>query len=315
MNDGAMQAAIEFRGVVKDYGATRALAGIDLRVERGGLFGFLGPNGAGKTTAIRILLDLIRPTSGRATVLGLDSRRESRAVREQVGYVPGDLRLYESMRGAEFLDFIDGLRPARRDAQFRRMLLERLDVDPARRIRALSKGNRQKLGLVQAMMHRPELLVLDEPTSGLDPLMQEEVARMLEEAAAAGRTVFFSSHALPEVERICRTVAIIRAGEIVAVEDVATLKARSTHIVEVTFAEEPPAGLFDLPGVRVLHRDGATMRVQAQNAIDAVLKAVATQRVVDLRTEQPSLEDVFLGYYAGTGDGDAGHAIVAAGGR
>jgi ABC-2 type transport system ATP-binding protein len=251
------------------------------------------------------MLDLIRPTSGRVTVLGFDSRRESLAVRERVGYLPGELRLYESMRGDEFLDFIDCLRPSRRDARFRRMLVERLGVDPDRRIRALSKGNKQKLGLIQAMMHRPELLVLDEPTSGLDPLVQEEVGRLLEETAADGRTVLFSSHALPEVERICRTVGIIRAGRIVAIEEIAALKARSTHIIEVTFAEAPPPALFEIPGVRVLHRDGPTVRVQAQNAIDAVLKAVATQHVVDLRTEQPSLEDAFLGYYGAREDAEA----------
>jgi ABC-2 type transport system ATP-binding protein len=292
-----MTPAIELRGVVKHYGETRALAGIELAVEPGRIFGFLGPNGAGKTTTIRILLDLIRADAGEARVLGFDCRRDSIEVRRRCGYVPGDLRLYEGMRGDDFLDFIDSFRPEKRDIAHRRRLCERLGLDTSRRIRALSKGNRQKLGLIQAFMHRPDVLILDEPTSGLDPLVQDEVVKVLEEATAEGRTVFFSSHVLPEVEKISHSVAIIRAGEIVAVEDVARMKSRSMHIVEVTFAAPPPQGLFRLPGVSELRRDGATVRLQARDGIDAVIKAIATQRVVDLRTEQTNLEDVFLAYY------------------
>ncbi len=289
--------AVELASLVKDYGRTRALAGIGLRVEAARIFGFLGPNGAGKTTTIRILLDLIRPTAGTARVLGFDCQRQTIEVRRRVGYVPGDLRMYESMRAGEFLDFIESFRPSRRDPAFRAALLDRLALDPGRRIRALSKGNRQKLGLIQALMHRPELLILDEPTSGLDPLGQEEVSKLLEEAVADGRSVFLSSHVMSEVERVCQSVAIIRHGEIVAVEDVAKLKARSMHVVEVAFAAPPPPRLFDLPGVRVVRLDGNTVRLQAHDGIDALLKAIATQRVVDLRTEQPSLEDIFLAYY------------------
>jgi ABC-2 type transport system ATP-binding protein len=302
--------AIETKALVKDYPGTRALDGIDLRVEQGQIFGFLGPNGAGKTTTIRILLDLIRPTSGSAHVLGLDCRRDSIDVRRRTGYVPGDLRMYESMRGDGFLDYIDSFRPARRDAAYRQKLVERLRVDTSKRIRALSKGNRQKLGLIQAIMHRPELLILDEPTSGLDPLVQEEVGRILRETVADGRTVFFSSHVLSEVERLSEAVAILREGKIVAVEEIARLRARSMHIIEATFASSPPEGLFDIPGVQVIRRDGATVHLQARDGIDAVVKALATQHVIDLRTEQPSLEDVFLHYYVGdesaASDGAAG---------
>ncbi len=293
--------AIELRQVVKDYGRVRALAGIDLVVEQGQIFGFLGPNGAGKTTTIRILLDLIRPTSGQALVLGLDAQRQSLEVRRRCGYVPGDLRMYEGMRAADFLDLVDAFRPEKRDPAFRRELLERLALDPGLTIRALSKGNKQKLGLLQALMHRPDLLVLDEPTSGLDPLVQQEVARLLEEAAAEGRTVFFSSHVLPEVERLSHAVAIIRAGHIVAVEDIARLKGRSVHILEITFAEPPPPDLFALPGVSELRRDGNMVHVRCRDSLDAVVKAMASHRVIDLRTEQPSLEDVFLAYYSAEG--------------
>jgi len=304
--------AIELRGVVKDYGRTRALRGIDLEIEPGQIFGFLGPNGAGKTTTIRILLDLIRPTAGTARVLGLDCQRQSMDVRRRAGYLPGELRMYDALRGDEFLDLIDSFRPEKHNARYRRELLERLGLDATRPIRALSKGNKQKLGLVQALMHRPDVLVLDEPTSGLDPLVQEEVGRLLEEAAREGRTVFFSSHVLPEVERLSHAVAIIRAGEIVAVEDIARLKARSMHVLEVTFAHEPPADLFRLPGVRELRRDGNMVHLQARDGVDAVIKAIARYQVVDLRTEQPSLEDVFLAYYSAPESGaEGGPARVA----
>lgn len=293
--------AIELRGVVKDYGRIRALRGIELTVEPGQIFGFLGPNGAGKTTTIRILLDLIRPTAGSARVLGLDCQRDSLEVRRRVGYLPGDLRLYEGMRVGEFLDFIDSFRPEKRDRRVRAELLERLALDPSPQIRTLSKGNKQKLGLVQALMHRPDLLILDEPTSGLDPLVQQEVARLLEEAVAAGRTAFFSSHVLPEVERLSHAVAIIREGLIVAVEEIARLKARSVHVLEITFAQMPPQRVFELPGVRALHRDGNTIRLRVRDNLDAVIKAIARYQVVNLRTEQPSLEDTFLAYYAPEG--------------
>jgi len=291
--------AIELQSLTKDYGSLRALDAIDLTIDAGRIFGFLGPNGAGKTTAIRILLDLIRPTSGRAFVLGFDCQRRSIDVRERVGYLPGDLRVYDAMHGDAFLDLIDSFRPRRRDSRFRRQLCERLGLDTSRPIRALSKGNRQKLGIVQALMHRPELLVLDEPTSGLDPLVQEQVALMLEEAVADGRTVFFSSHVLSEVERLSQSVAIIRAGAIVAVEDIAHLKSRSVHVLEVTFAQPPPRAAFAIPGVTELRRDGNMVHLQARDGIDALLKAIARYPVVDLRTEQPSLEDVFLAYYSG----------------
>lgn len=302
--------AIELRGVVKDYGQVRALRGIDLSVEAGQIFGFLGPNGAGKTTTIRLLLDLIRPTAGTAHVLGLDAQRESLEVRRRVGYLPGDLRLYEGMRGHDFLDLVDSFRPDKRDLAYRQRLLERLELDPSLTIRTLSKGNKQKMGLVQALMHRPELLVLDEPTSGLDPLIQLEVAQLLEEAVADGRSVFFSSHVLSEVERLSHTVAIIRSGSLVAVEDIARLKGRSVHILEVTFAEPPPADLFALPGVRELRRDGNTVHVQSRDSLDAVIKAIGRHQVVDLRTEQPSLEEIFLAYYSGTESEEKGDAEV-----
>ncbi|HLF70718.1 MAG TPA: ABC transporter ATP-binding protein [Dehalococcoidia bacterium] len=290
-------AAIEFRRLVKDYGGVRALDGIDLRVEQGEIFGFLGPNGAGKTTAIRCLLDLIRPTSGQALVLGLDSRADSVAARARIGYLPGDLSLYDTLTGEETIAYFASLRPKPLDHTYLDMLITRLTFEPQRPVGALSKGNRQKLGLILAMMNQPEVLVLDEPTAGLDPLAQAVVEELLGDVAGEGRTVFFSSHILSEVDQICHRVGIIRAGKIVAVEELAMLKGRALHVIEVTFARPVPPGAFDLPGVQELRRDGSVIHLEVRSNLDAVLKAIARYEVVDLRTEQPSLEQTFLAFY------------------
>jgi ABC-2 type transport system ATP-binding protein len=289
--------AIELAGLIKHYGPVRALDGIDLAVAPAQIFGFLGPNGAGKTTAIRVMLDLIRPTAGSARVLGLDAQRQSIEVRERSGYLPGDLRLYEHMLGDDFLDYMQSFRPHRRHPGYRRDLVARLNLDTSRRIRALSKGNRQKVGLVQALMHRPDVSILDEPTSGLDPLVQEEVARILHEVVEDGRTVFFSSHVLSEVERLAHAAAIIRAGRIVAVEEIGALRGRSAHIVDVTFAHDAPDAFAQISGVSELLRDGPRVRLRATDGIDPLVKTIARYPVVDLHTERPGLEDVFLSYY------------------
>jgi ABC-2 type transport system ATP-binding protein len=292
-----MTAAIELRELSKDYGSVRALDAVSLRVEPGEIIGFLGPNGAGKTTAIRILFDLIRPTAGSAQVLGLDCQAQSSAARARMGYLPGEMHLYEGLTGRQTIDYFATIRQQHPDRGFVESLLVRLDFDPSRRIGAYSKGNRQKLGLILAMMHRPDLLVLDEPTSGLDPLVQDEVAQLLFECAAEGRTVFFSSHVMSEVERMCHRAAFLREGRLVAFEDVAAIKGRSLHIIEVTFAEAVPLDAFRLPGTREVQRDGNTLHLEVQDGLDAALKAITRYRVVDLRTEQPSLEQVFRAYY------------------
>jgi ABC-2 type transport system ATP-binding protein len=289
--------AIATEALTRDYGPVRALDSLNLRVEPGEIFGFLGPNGAGKTTTIRVLLDLIRPNAGRASILGFDCQRQSMDVRRRTGYLPGDLYLYDGLTGAEFLRFFSSLRPGTVDPAYLRKLLERLDLDPSKKVRAYSKGNRQKLGLVQALMHQPEVLMLDEPTSGLDPLVQHEVWLILEEVASEGRTVFLSSHVLSEVERICHRVGIIRTGRLVAVEEVATLKARALHIIEVTFAEAVPEAAFAVPGVEVLQHEDSKVRMQVRDHLDDVIKMIARYPVVDLRTEQAGLEEVFLAFY------------------
>jgi ABC-2 type transport system ATP-binding protein len=307
--------AIEFRSLVKEYGSVRALAGVDLEVEQGRIFGFLGPNGAGKTTAIRCLVDLIRPTSGQALLMGFDSRRDSMSVRERCGYLPGDLRLYEGLTGRQTIDYFAAMRERRPEPRFVDDLLSRLTLDPGKQVGSYSKGNKQKLGLVLALMHKPQVLLLDEPTSGLDPLVQDEVEVLLREQAAAGRTVFFSSHVLSEVERLCDRVGFIRGGRVIAVEDLAALKGRTLHIIEVTFAAPVPNDAFDLPGVREVRRDGPLVHLEVRDNIDAALKAIARFKVLDLRTEQPSLDQVFLAYYQSRPDsGPAGGEELRAAG-
>jgi ABC-2 type transport system ATP-binding protein len=302
--------------LTKYYGETLAVADLDLHVEAGEILGFLGPNGAGKTTTVKILAGLIPATSGRAAVAGFDVASQPLEAKKRLGYVPETPKLYDALTADAFLDVIGALHHVDPTTGRRRRgeLLGVLGLGEARyqRLREFSKGMRQKVVIAAALMHRPDVLILDEPTSGLDPLVQEEVARLLEEAAREGRTVFFSSHVLPEVERLSQAVAIIREGQIVAVEDIAKLKARSVHVVEVTFAVEPPRDLFALPGVRELRRDGNMVHLQARDGIDAVIKAIARYPVVDLRTEQPSLEDIFLAYYAGHADEEERRAVASA---
>ena len=295
-----MTHAIELRALTKDYGSLRALDDVSLTVEPGEIFGFLGPNGAGKTTTIRLLFDLIRPTSGAAFVLGLDCRRQSVQAREHMGYLPGDFRIYEGLTGRQIIDYFGCMRGVMDDA-FVRHLTDRLDLDASRVARMYSRGNRQKLGLVLAMMHRPQVLVLDEPTSGLDPLVQETVEDLLTDFASEGGTVFFSSHILSEVERLCHRAAFLREGKLVAVEEVAAVKGRSLHVIEVTFDAPVSPAEFELAGVRVIDARGATLHLEVRNNLDAVLKQVAHHTVVDLRTEQPSLEEIFRVYYEGDG--------------
>jgi ABC-2 type transport system ATP-binding protein len=290
-------AAIRLIDVSKSYGDVMALNHVSFAVPRAQICGFLGPNGAGKTTTIRILFDLIRPSAGRAEILGFDCQEEGVKARTHMGYLPGDLRLYENQTAEQMFLLLAGLRGESAVPHYARDLCDRLMLDSRQRIGSLSKGNKQKVGLVLALMHRPPVLVLDEPTSGLDPLVQEEVERILFELADAGHTVFFSSHVLSEVERMCHRVVIIRGGQVVAEEDVADLKERSLHILEVTFANHVPDGAFRLPGVEELRRDGKVVHLQVRSNLDGALKAIARFPVRDIRTEQPSLEDVFLAFY------------------
>ncbi len=293
--------ALSVQGLVKSYGKVRALQGIDLEVRRGEIFGFLGPNGAGKTTTIRCLLDLIRPDAGSIRVLGIDPQADPVAVRARCGYLPGELALEDNLTAEQQLAFLNRLRGGKADRQFMRQLAERLELDVKRPIRNLSKGNKIKVGVVQALMHRPELLLLDEPTFGLDPLMQQEVLKLLAEAKAAGATVSFSSHILSEVQSATERVAFIRKGRIVEVAETAALIHRAVHRVRVTFEQAVDwQPLLAVPGVTGLSRDDSSSALlQVEGRMDALIKALGAFPVRDLETEHPSLEEVFLAYYEG----------------
>jgi ABC-2 type transport system ATP-binding protein len=291
--------AILVRKLVKSYGPVRALRGVDLEVMPGEIFGFLGPNGAGKTTTIRCLLDLIRPDSGQLRVLGIDPQVDPVAVRSRAGYLPGELHFDENMTVEATLRFLNRLRRNAADWNFVRQLANRLDLDLKPAIRNLSKGNKQKVGVLQALMHRPELLMLDEPTFGLDPLIQQEVLRMILEARQNGTTVFFSSHILSEVQEIADRVAIIRKGVVVEVADPGLLIERAIRRVRVRFREEVNLSpLEKLPGIQVLGRDdSAAVYLQVSGEMDGLIKTLSTYPVIDIETERPSLEEIFLTYY------------------
>ena len=296
---------INTESLTKFYGKQRGVLDVSLAVQRGEVFGYLGPNGAGKTTTIRMLLDFIRPTSGRATILGLDMHRNSRQIRERIGYLPGELALYEKLTGAQLLRYVSYLRGGM-DWHYAEDLALRLDYDLSQRISSLSHGNKQKLGLIQAFMHQPELLILDEPTIGLDPLMQQEFYRLIAEVKGEGRTVFLSSHIMPEVERVCDRVGIIREGRLVTVEDVEVLKGRVLRRLEIHFATPVPQEKFaGIAGVRDVTVHDSVLRCTVIGALDALVKTAAQFEVLNIISHEPSMEEVFLAYYSGGDDNAA----------
>ena len=291
--------AIEFESLTKYYGPHRGIEDLDLAVGSGRAFGFLGPNGAGKSTTMRVLLDFHRATRGRAAVLGLDSRDQSHEVRRRTGYLSGDIALYDRLTAIDQLTWLGTLRGGVARSRIDD-LADRFGLDLGRRIGDLSKGNRQKVGLVQAFMHEPELLVLDEPTSGLDPLMQHEFQQLVRETTAEGRTVFLSSHIIDEVDRTCDEVAIIRDGRLVAVETVESLRARSLREVRITFDHDvDPDEFRSLAEVQEVAGDARTVIIHTRGDVDAIVKRAARHHVVDLVSEQADLESIFLAFYSG----------------
>jgi ABC-2 type transport system ATP-binding protein len=298
--------AIKTEGLRKSYGAVRALRGVDLEVQPGEIFGFLGPNGAGKTTTIRCLLDLIRPDGGTVRVLGFDPQADPVAVRARTGYLPGELSMEDNLKVEGQLRYYNDLRGNKADWGYVRQLALRLDLDLAMPIKNLSKGNKQKVGVVQALMHRPELLMLDEPTSGLDPLMQQEVYRLLREAQAEDATIFFSSHIIGEVETLADRVAIIRTGVIVEEAEPSRLVSMALRRVRVRFKEPvDPGRLARVKGVTLLSEsNGSRVHLEVEGEMDSLIKALATFPVSDFETERSSLEEVFLAYYE-AGDKEA----------
>jgi ABC-2 type transport system ATP-binding protein len=292
-----MPTVISLEKLTKSYGSHRGIVDVDLEVQQGEIFGFLGPNGAGKTTTIRVMLDLIRPSSGKAFVFGIESTVNPVAIHRRIGYLPGEFALYDRLTGAQTLEYFANLRGGV-DPAYQRSLIERFDLDPKRRFREYSKGNKQKVGLVAALQHRPELLILDEPTSGLDPLIQQSFFEMLREAGTEGRTVFLSSHILSEVEKSCLRVGIIREGRLVRVDSVEGLRDLAHHQVELRFAGDPPASDFAaLPGVSEVAVEDHILRLRVLGSITPVVQAAAKAGVVDFLSREPSLEETFLAQY------------------
>jgi ABC-2 type transport system ATP-binding protein len=303
-----MTSAIETFGLTKQYGSITAVRDLNLRIRQGQVFGFLGPNGAGKSTTIRMLLALQRPTRGHATLLGLDTQADSVQVHRRIGYLPGDLELFPRLTGQQHIAWFLGARSADDDSLAKR-LIDRFQVVVDRPVRELSKGNRQKIGLVLAFMHRPELLVLDEPTSGLDPLMQHEFESLLRETADEGRTVFLSSHELDEVQRSADRIGIIKDGKLVAEDTVEGLRRAAPQRMEVRFRHPiDPAELKALAGVTVTASEGRRLMLDVTGEIGPVLKVIASHDPIDLISRPADLDELFLGFYRQPPDKEVSHA-------
>lgn len=308
---------IRVQGLTKIYrGGQVGISELDLEVEPGEIFGFLGPNGAGKTTTLRCMMDLIRPTSGRIEILGRDPRQDV-GLRRQIGYLPGELALYQNLSGGALLAWMARMRGIR-DLGYGHQLAERLRVDLSRHVHDLSRGNKQKLGVVLALMHQPALALLDEPTSGLDPLAQQEFATIAGETRAAGRTILLSSHVLSEVEQVAGRVAIVREGRLVVVDAVEALKRRALRRFELEFSASPdPAPFRAVTGVREITASGRFLRCAVTGPVGPLLRAAAARDLVNVVSHEPDLEEIFLSYIRASegdsGKGDGGEGDVHAG--
>jgi ABC-2 type transport system ATP-binding protein len=289
---------ISTQALSKRYGPHFALKDLTLAVYRGEMLGYLGPNGAGKTTTIRLLLGLISPTSGRATIFGMDVQRQAPEVHRRLAYVPGDVNLWPGLTGQETLALL-GRTHGRFDAAYRDELIGRFDFDPSKKVRSYSKGNRQKLILIAALMTRAELLIMDEPTSGLDPLMEQTFRACMHEAKRNGQTMFLSSHILSEVEALCDRVAILRRGELLQIGTLAEMRHFSAVSVQATFEGVTPnaASIASIPGVTAVQIDGHLLRCQVTGSIEPLLRVLADAGVRELLSQKPSLEELFLAHY------------------
>ena len=308
-----MSSMIETQGLTKNYGSKRGIADVSLQVQEGEVFGFLGPNGAGKTTTIRLLMALLRADAGTARIAGLDCWQQSVEIKRLIGYVPGEPALDPNLTGGQILEYFAHLRGGV-DHAYLATLIQRFELDTSRKFRQYSTGNRRKVVLIQAFMHRPRVLILDEPTSGLDPLNQQEFDLMVKEAREEGRTVFLSSHILSEVEKTCSRVGIIRDGRLVRIGDVAEVKAIKRYELTITFGGAVPVETFQrLDGV--IEADtlnhGHGVRLTMQGPADAVIKAAARYPVVSLTSLEPSLEDIFLRYYEDSPAATEAHDVAS----
>jgi ABC-2 type transport system ATP-binding protein len=294
-----MSTIIQTTQLTKSYGRSRGIIDVSFAIQEGEVFGFLGPNGAGKTTTMRVLMGLLRPSSGSATIGGLDCWTQSTEVKKLVGYLPGEFTFDPGLRGAQIIEYLGHLRSGV-DQAYVHMLIERLGLDPSKRFREYSHGNKQKVGLVQALMHRPRLLILDEPTSGLDPLNQQEFYKLVAEVHAEGRTVLLSSHILPEVEHTCNRVAIIREGRLVKIDQVSMLKAIRQHDVEIRFAGPVSVAWFkNVAGVARVAQgvDERTLQLNVQGELTEIIHIASQHNATNIETHEPSLEEVFLRFY------------------
>jgi ABC-2 type transport system ATP-binding protein len=290
--------AISTKGLTKRYGDTLALDSLDLTIERGEIYGYLGPNGSGKTTTIRLLLGLHRPTAGSASVFGIDTAGDPVTAHKRIAYVAGEPMLWPALTGAETLEYLANLRKGDVDAVYRDQLVERFKLDTDKKVRALSKGNKQKVQLIAALATRADLLILDEPTAGLDPLMEAVFRETLAEAKANGQAILLSSHILSEVEAVCDRVGLLREGRLVDEGTLADLRHLSSKSIEVTFAGTPP-DLAGLDGARVTALGGNGVRVEIAGNVNELLAALSGHDVVDIASKEPSLEEVFVHYYGG----------------
>jgi len=296
-----METVILIENLTKFYGKYQGVIDLNFEVKEGEIFGYLGPNGAGKTTTIRSILGFIKPKKGKIFIFGKDIEKEGYKIKKKTGYIPGDLALYENLTGMEFLKYMANLR-GNVNWNYVKELSERFNINLNQPIRSLSHGNKQKIGIIQAFMHKPDLLILDEPTLGLDPLMQYEFYHLISEVKREGKTVFLSSHILPEVERICDRVGIIREGKLVTVESIDTLKSHAFRELEVHFAKPVPKEAFsELPGIKDLKVEDSIIRFKVVGSLDAVIKTAAHYEIVNIISHEPSLEEIFMSFYSGEG--------------
>lgn len=287
---------IKAEGLTKFYGKTRGIENLDLSIEKGQIFGLLGPNGAGKTTTLRLIMGLLKPSKGTVSIKGNDCWKQSVNVKKISGYIPGDVRLYPNETGASLINTFAGIRKNKKLAD---NLIKRFDFEPGKKIKALSRGNRQKLAIILAFMFEPEILVLDEPTSGLDPLMQQEFYAVTKEFQEKGTTVLISSHFLPEVEKICEKVGIVKDGKLVGTEDVGLLTTKHLRRIDITFDKKPTIANYKLPEiVEFTNIFNNHYRIKVKGQIDPVIKALSKDKIKDLSFEHATLEEIFLEYYS-----------------